>query len=78
MAQAVEHQHAFDKFNHHLREDRPDQVNDWAREYANWDSNPKGSPCIFDTKDPGMCICNRANIVTDTVYTGIRHHNGPG
>lgn len=53
MTEAVDHRRAFDEFNQHLRTDNLEQVQLWEKEYEEWDKVPAGSPCIFDTKDPG-------------------------
>jgi hypothetical protein len=37
MAQAVEHGHAFDKFDQNLHAERPQQVEAWEKEYEEWD-----------------------------------------
>ena len=58
MTEAVEHQRAFDEFDQHLCADRLEQVEAWDKEYKEWDEAPTGSPCIFDTKDPGMYSCH--------------------
>ena len=56
MTQAVEHRRAFDEFDQNLCAERPQEVEAWEKEYKEWDREPKGSPCIFDTMDPGACI----------------------
>ena len=54
MTQAVEHRRAFNEFDQYVCADRPEQVKAWDIEYEEWDKEPKGSPCIFDTTDSGM------------------------
>ena len=49
--EAVSHRRAFEELDEHLKEDKPEQVAEWEKEYAAWDEKPKGSPCIFDTDD---------------------------
>jgi hypothetical protein len=52
MPEAINHRRAFDKFDHHLREDRPEEVREWEIEYEAWVEKLTGSPCIFDTSEP--------------------------
>ena len=52
MPEAISHRRAFDEFDHHLREDRPEEVREWEIEYEAWVEKPTGSPCIFDTSEP--------------------------
>jgi hypothetical protein len=51
--EAISHHRAFVAFNEHLHADREDQVKQWEVEYDAWVKKPKGSPCIFDTSEPG-------------------------
>lgn len=50
--EAVIHRRAFEEFDSYLRRDKADQVEGWEVEYAAWDKQPTGSPCIFDTTEP--------------------------
>jgi hypothetical protein len=52
MPAAISHRRAFDEFDHHLREDRLEEVKEWEVEYNAWVEKPMGSPCIFDTSEP--------------------------
>lgn len=54
--EAITHHRAFIEFDEHLRSDRLDQVRQWEIEYEAWVQKPTGSPCIFDTSDPGKFI----------------------
>lgn len=51
MPEVISHRRAFDEFNHRLREDRPDEVEQWEIQYKAWVEKPTGSPCIFDTSE---------------------------
>lgn len=53
LPEAVDHLRAYIEFDEHLRKDSPDQVAAWEKEYAEWDVQPKSSPCIFDTTNHG-------------------------
>lgn len=52
--EAIAHRRAFEEFDAHLRRDKPDQLQEWDREYAEWDKQPRPSPCLFDTKERCM------------------------
>lgn len=51
--EALTHQQAFVEFDSNLRRDRPEQVRKWEIQYDAWVAQPTGSPCIFDTNEPG-------------------------
>jgi hypothetical protein len=53
MPEAISHRQAFVAFDKHLRVNRKDQVKQWEVEYDAWVKQPKASPCIFDTSEPG-------------------------
>ncbi|KAF7969254.1 hypothetical protein HWV62_27842 [Athelia sp. TMB] len=49
--EAIFHRRAFEEFDAHLRKEMPEQVQQWDKDYAEWDKEPKASPCIFDSAD---------------------------
>ena len=51
--EAISHRRAFEEFHENLRSDHPEEVRKWEAEYDTWMKQPTGSPCIFDTSDPG-------------------------
>lgn len=51
--EAISHRRAFEEFHENLRSDHPEEVKKWEAEYDAWMKQPTGSPCIFDTSDPG-------------------------
>lgn len=65
--EAITHHRAFAEFNEHLRSDRLDQVQKWEIEYQAWVKKPTGSPCIFDTSDPGKFTSRGVFLDTDAM-----------
>ncbi|KZP14615.1 hypothetical protein FIBSPDRAFT_979972 [Athelia psychrophila] len=53
---AVIHRRAFEEFDSYLRRDKADQVEKWEGEYAAWDEQSTGSPCLFDSTEPTITM----------------------
>ncbi|KAF7974572.1 hypothetical protein HWV62_11944 [Athelia sp. TMB] len=49
--EAITHQRAYEEFDAHLRQEMPEQVQEWDRLYIEWDKKPTDSPCLFDTAE---------------------------
>lgn len=49
--EAISHRRSFEEFDAHLRRDMSEQVEQWEKEFIEWEKQPKPSPCLFDTPD---------------------------